>query len=165
MYECLVGYAPFYADDTVTTCKKIVNWQRSLVFPPDQPISPEARSLITQVRCVEFLELLLFSNSVAAENAFCSLPPALRLLGFAQLVCDSSTRLDINGIKAHPFFDGMAWDDPSDPCWTPCWVPELRDGDLVSAGSHWLPPHSCHAPCRSPRTAAPQKGFCGSVGS
>lgn len=80
-------------------------------------------------------------------------------------MCDSSTRLDINGIKAHPFFDGMAWDDPSDPCWTPCWVPELRDGDLVSAGSHWLPPHSCHAPCRSPRTAAPQKGFCGSVGS
>lgn len=55
MYECLVGYAPFYADDTVTTCKKIVNWQRSLVFPPDQPISAEARSLITQVRCVEFL--------------------------------------------------------------------------------------------------------------
>ena len=48
-----------------------------------------------------------------------------------QLLCDSSTRLDINAIKAHPFFHGMAWDDPDDPCWTPCWVPELRDGEEV----------------------------------
>jgi serine/threonine kinase 38 len=50
MYECLIGYAPFYADDTVSTCKKIVNWRRSLVFPADPPVSSEAKSLITQAR-------------------------------------------------------------------------------------------------------------------
>ena len=99
MYECLVGYAPFYADDTVTTCKKIVNWQRSLVFPPDQPISPEARSLITQVRCVEFLELLLFSNSVAAENAFCSLPATLHRLGVRSLCATAALGSTSTGSK------------------------------------------------------------------
>lgn len=94
MYECLVGYAPFYADDTVSTCKKIVNWRRSLVFPAEAHISPEARSFVTQ------------------------------------LVCDAGSRLDIAGIKAHPFFDGIAWDDLEHHCWAPCWVPELRDGEL-----------------------------------
>ena len=28
MYECLVGYAPFYADDSVSTCKRIVRWRQ-----------------------------------------------------------------------------------------------------------------------------------------
>lgn len=28
MYECLVGYTPFYADDPVMTCRKILRWQQ-----------------------------------------------------------------------------------------------------------------------------------------
>ena len=35
MFECLVGYTPFYADDPVTTCRKILNWQRFLEIPED----------------------------------------------------------------------------------------------------------------------------------
>lgn len=28
MYECLVGYTPFYAEDPVMTCRKILRWQQ-----------------------------------------------------------------------------------------------------------------------------------------
>ncbi len=30
MYECLVGYTPFYADDPVSTCRKILRWRQCL---------------------------------------------------------------------------------------------------------------------------------------
>merc|ERR550537_1054753 len=30
MYECLVGYTPFYADEPVLTCRKILRWQQNL---------------------------------------------------------------------------------------------------------------------------------------
>ncbi len=35
MYEMLVGYPPFYSDDPVSTCRKIVNWRQCLRFPPE----------------------------------------------------------------------------------------------------------------------------------
>jgi serine/threonine kinase 38 len=33
MYECLVGYPPFYADSPMGTCRKIVDWKNTLVIP------------------------------------------------------------------------------------------------------------------------------------
>lgn len=33
MYECLVGYTPFYADEPVMTCRKILRWQSYLEIP------------------------------------------------------------------------------------------------------------------------------------
>ena len=30
-----VGYPPFYSDDPMTTCRKIVNWRTCLRFPPE----------------------------------------------------------------------------------------------------------------------------------
>ena len=35
MYECLVGYTPFYAEDPVQTCKKILRWQQFLKVPEE----------------------------------------------------------------------------------------------------------------------------------
>ena len=32
MYEMMVGYPPFYSDDPMTTCRKIVNWRQCLKF-------------------------------------------------------------------------------------------------------------------------------------
>ncbi|XP_051114054.1 uncharacterized protein LOC127239779 [Andrographis paniculata] len=46
MYEMLVGYPPFYSDEPITTCKKIVQWRKYLRFPPQARISPEAKDLI-----------------------------------------------------------------------------------------------------------------------
>ena len=51
MYECLVGYPPFYADDPMSTCRKIVNWKKTLVFPAETKLSPEAKDLITKMIC------------------------------------------------------------------------------------------------------------------
>eukprot|EP01035_Chromulina_nebulosa_P066936 gene66936-91678_t len=35
MYECLVGFTPFYADDPVTTCRKILRWSQFLDIPDE----------------------------------------------------------------------------------------------------------------------------------
>jgi serine/threonine protein kinase len=52
MFECLVGYTPFYADDPVTTCRKILRWRQCLEMPPEikSQLSPE---------CIDFLSCLL----------------------------------------------------------------------------------------------------------
>ncbi|KAL6838729.1 hypothetical protein ACP4OV_031443 [Aristida adscensionis] len=77
MYEMLVGYPPFYADDPITTCRKIVHWRNHLKFPEDARLSHEARDLI------------------------------------CRLLCDVDHRIGSTGadqIKAHPWFQGVAWD-------------------------------------------------------
>ncbi|XP_062208626.1 uncharacterized protein LOC133910091 [Phragmites australis] len=51
MYEMLVGYPPFYADDPITTCRKIVHWRNHLKFPEDARLSHEARDLICRLLC------------------------------------------------------------------------------------------------------------------
>ena len=44
MYECIVGYAPFYAEDSVSTCKRIVHWRSNLSFPPEVRLSGSSLS-------------------------------------------------------------------------------------------------------------------------
>ncbi|KAL3825320.1 hypothetical protein ACJIZ3_021349 [Penstemon smallii] len=51
MYEMLVGYPPFYSDDPISTCKKIVHWRHHLRFPDGARLSPEARHLIRRLLC------------------------------------------------------------------------------------------------------------------
>lgn len=51
MYEMLVGYPPFYSDDPITTCRKIVNWRNQLKFPEDARLSPAAKDLICRLLC------------------------------------------------------------------------------------------------------------------
>ncbi|XP_022954173.1 serine/threonine-protein kinase tricorner-like [Cucurbita moschata] len=51
MYEMLVGYPPFYSDDPMSTCRKIVNWRTHLVFPDEAKLSPLAKDLISKLLC------------------------------------------------------------------------------------------------------------------
>ncbi|KAM7513007.1 hypothetical protein LguiB_011882 [Lonicera macranthoides] len=51
MYEMLVGYPPFYSDDPITTCRKIVHWKNHLRFPEDARLTPEAKDLICRLLC------------------------------------------------------------------------------------------------------------------
>ena len=37
MYEMMIGYPPFYSEDPMSTCRKIVNWRSTLRFPPEVP--------------------------------------------------------------------------------------------------------------------------------
>lgn len=48
MFECLIGWPPFCADDPHDTYKKIVDWPNTLNFPGDIPLSYEAESLIRE---------------------------------------------------------------------------------------------------------------------
>ncbi|XXG44003.1 hypothetical protein AAC387_Pa01g3907 [Persea americana] len=51
MYEMLVGYPPFYSDDPMSTCRKIVNWRNHLKFPEEAKLSAEAKDLISKLLC------------------------------------------------------------------------------------------------------------------
>lgn len=46
MYECLVGWPPFCAEDAHETYRKIVNWPENLHFPDEVQLSYEAEDLI-----------------------------------------------------------------------------------------------------------------------
>jgi len=46
-----VGYPPFYADDPRVTCSKIINFKKSLFFPPEANLSREARDLLSRMIC------------------------------------------------------------------------------------------------------------------
>ena len=52
MFECLVGYTPFYAEDPVTTCRKILRWRQCLEMPAETKaqLSPD---------CINFMSCLL----------------------------------------------------------------------------------------------------------
>ncbi|CAL5439627.1 unnamed protein product [Camellia sinensis] len=51
MYEMLVGYPPFYSDDPITTCRKIVHWKNHLKFPEEAKLTPEAKDIICRLLC------------------------------------------------------------------------------------------------------------------
>jgi len=51
MFEMLVGYPPFYSEDPMTTCKKIVNWRHYLRIPEEANLDPEAKDLIVRLMC------------------------------------------------------------------------------------------------------------------
>lgn len=46
MYEMLIGYPPFCSETPQETYRKVMNWKETLVFPPEVPISSEAKDLI-----------------------------------------------------------------------------------------------------------------------
>lgn len=51
LYEMLVGYPPFYAEDALKTCRKILNWRETLRFPPEANLSWDAKHLIQSLIC------------------------------------------------------------------------------------------------------------------
>ena len=46
MYEMLIGYPPFCSESPKETYRKIMNWKDTLVFPPEVPISEQAKETI-----------------------------------------------------------------------------------------------------------------------
>ncbi|ELU05124.1 hypothetical protein CAPTEDRAFT_164045 [Capitella teleta] len=51
MYEMLIGYPPFCSESPQETYRKVMNWRETLIFPPEVPISNEARDLIQRFCC------------------------------------------------------------------------------------------------------------------
>lgn len=46
MYEMLIGYPPFCSETPQETYRKVVNWQQTLIFPPEMAISVDAKTTI-----------------------------------------------------------------------------------------------------------------------
>eukprot|EP00755_Sulcionema_specki_P011088 Sspe_Gene.7362::Locus_2491_Transcript_1_1_Confidence_1.000_Length_1444::g.7362::m.7362 len=51
MYEMLCGYPPFYSEDPMQTCQKILRWREYLHFPPECNLSDDAIDLIKGLLC------------------------------------------------------------------------------------------------------------------
>lgn len=49
------GYPPFCSETPQETYRKVMNWQETLIFPPEVPISEKAKELI--LRYAEFAPL------------------------------------------------------------------------------------------------------------
>ena len=49
LFEMLVGYPPFYSDNSSETCKKVMNWRKTFHIPEEAQLSPEAVDLLTKL--------------------------------------------------------------------------------------------------------------------
>ena len=49
MFEMLVGYPPFFSDDSSITCQKILHWKKTLAIPAEANLSEEAIDLIQKL--------------------------------------------------------------------------------------------------------------------
>ncbi len=112
MYECLVGYPPFYADEPITTCRKILQWRHCFEIPS------EIRAQLS-TECIDFLSCLIAG-------------PETRI-GSAGTVnsCGSMSTTSKNGfvqVVQHPWFSGFDWDGLAD-----C------EGPLLPSGSREFP--------------------------
>eukprot|EP00555_Chaetoceros_dichaeta_P015209 CAMPEP_0198264140 /NCGR_PEP_ID=MMETSP1447-20131203/14907_1 /TAXON_ID=420782 /ORGANISM="Chaetoceros dichaeta, Strain CCMP1751" /LENGTH=523 /DNA_ID=CAMNT_0043952991 /DNA_START=229 /DNA_END=1800 /DNA_ORIENTATION=- len=94
MYECLVGYTPFYAEDPVTTCRRILRWRQSLEIPA------ETRSLLSS-ECIDFLSCLIAG-------------PECRIGGGGSKTGTTEFENGFVQVVQHPWFDGFDWDGLSD---------------------------------------------------
>jgi serine/threonine kinase 38 len=50
MYEMLIGYPPFCAENPQETFRKVMNYRETLIFPPEIPISNVAKDLILKYK-------------------------------------------------------------------------------------------------------------------
>jgi serine/threonine kinase 38 len=49
LFEMLIGYPPFYSEDSAVTCQKIMAWKKVLRIPEEPSISPEAVDFILKL--------------------------------------------------------------------------------------------------------------------
>lgn len=49
LFEMVIGYPPFYSDNSKDTCRKIINWRKYLSFPNNVVVSPEVKDLISKL--------------------------------------------------------------------------------------------------------------------
>ncbi len=56
LFECVAGYPPFYADEPMQTCRKIVNWRQTFTFPEEATKSFSAE-------CIDFINRMVCDRS------------------------------------------------------------------------------------------------------
>lgn len=112
-YEMMVGFPPFYSDDPMTTCRKIVNWRTYLRFPPeaDAALSPAARDFIVRLLCdvddrlgtrgVEEIKAHPFFYGIKWDKLYEAVPPYRPTLEH-ELDTQNFEQYEDNGSKVTP---------------------------------------------------------------
>mmetsp|Transcript_21560 Transcript_21560/g.87991 ORF Transcript_21560/g.87991 Transcript_21560/m.87991 type:complete len:238 (+) Transcript_21560:1192-1905(+) len=138
LYETLVGYPPFYADDAVKTCKKVRIGKISQLpwmWAKDRPLMTK---LINRTRHIKrsaeretgfcltvSIQILKYKDTLEFPEEANLSEDAISLL--SELICDSDHRLGAKGgledFSKHPFFAGVDWGKLGDE--KPPFVPEL----------------------------------------
>lgn len=49
LFEMLVGYPPFFAENPSATCKKVMDWKNTFFIPKEADLSPEATDLLRRL--------------------------------------------------------------------------------------------------------------------
>ena len=49
LFEMLVGYPPFFADEPSVTCQKILHWKKTFNIPAEANLSPNATDLLLKM--------------------------------------------------------------------------------------------------------------------
>lgn len=109
MYEMLIGYPPFCSETPQETYRKVVNWQQTLVFPPEIPISTEAKTTIKKFCCEA--EKRMGSNPGIEEIKQCSFFKRVDWENIRKL--PSPIRIEVKGIADTSNFDDFGEADLS----------------------------------------------------
>ena len=98
MYEMLIGYPPFCADNPQETFRKVMNFRETLIFPPEIPISNVSKDLILKSETSEEI------RSIGIPFVFIGI--------FSIRFCtDPDRRLgSLEEIRKHSFFTGVVWE-------------------------------------------------------
>jgi protein-serine/threonine kinase len=68
MFECLIGYPPFCAENASDTYKKIIDWPRYLHFPEEVHLSTEAHDLLRRYVFFHALEAKEMADWASVEQ-------------------------------------------------------------------------------------------------
>eukprot|EP01061_Rhynchopus_euleeides_P014068 TRINITY_DN24399_c0_g2_i1.p1 TRINITY_DN24399_c0_g2~~TRINITY_DN24399_c0_g2_i1.p1 ORF type:complete len:461 (+),score=145.03 TRINITY_DN24399_c0_g2_i1:136-1518(+) len=72
MYEMLCGYPPFYSENVMQTCQKILRWREYLHFPAECNLDKDAQDLIVKLLCEP--EKRLTYEQIKSHPFFAGLP-------------------------------------------------------------------------------------------
>uniref|UniRef100_A0A915PVX1 Serine/threonine-protein kinase tricornered n=1 Tax=Setaria digitata TaxID=48799 RepID=A0A915PVX1_9BILA len=101
MYEMLIGYPPFCSETPQETYRKVVNWKQTLLFPPEMPISVDAKTTIKKF-CSEPEHRLGHSDGVE-ELKTC---PFFRGIDWTNIrKCPAPIRVEVKSIDDTSNFD------------------------------------------------------------
>lgn len=98
MFECLIGYPPFCAENASDTYKKIIDWPRYLHFPEEVHLSTEAHDLMRRY---------VFPSAVSRAQSEQDVIAHWRWLN--RLMTWSDHRASVEEIRVHPLFDDVGW--------------------------------------------------------
>jgi len=125
MYEMLIGYPPFCSETPQETYRKVVNWQQTLIFPPEMPVSVDAKATIKRFCCDH--DKRMGSNSGIEEIKQC---PFFRKVDWERIrEIPAPIRIEVRGIADTSNFDDFSDADLS--------FPEVKDPP--ASGTNFAP--------------------------